>query len=418
MRIKNILYFILYVMCCPDLFSQELLNLSLEQAENLAIENNYKIHAGLHRLEQRYYAYRTSKDHFLPSLALSAQWNVAQEGHGLDNALRLTQSLYDQTACYQLKEAQIQWEFIRFEVQQQICDTLLQVREAYDEVVLNQAQLAVDSAIIQIWEEELKRQESHLALGTLIAFEINQTRLQLKNAWIDYYDTQKKMRISQYKLLTLLGQTPGTVLSISENDLALPPQKGQMEATVWKEWSLQYSPELKQEQFNFLLSQVKIKQVKAENIPTVSLYANAGHRYVNNGFDHQPYVGVGVAIDWTLFNPARQHQMKQAQAGKKEALANYYQVELENEAAIYSLLSELEQSYHVYAVAHEGSLLAQEGINIATKKHQIGQLTTFEYRDTIKTLREAEQKINQAKFELRRTYYRLKRQVGIDLRTL
>jgi outer membrane protein len=397
-------------------WTQKPLLLSLRQAEELAIQNNYQLNASLHRLEQGYYGYRASKDYFLPKVNFSSEADVGKDQRGIDSLLQLTQPLYDKAAIYYLKGAQIEWERLRLEVQQQMCDILFQVRDAYYAVLLNQAHLAVDQMVIQLWEEEIKRQERHLELGASIPFELNQTKMHLKSAWIDYYATQSSIKSSRSELLTLLGLASDTPFCLIEQDIPLPPFNWQKcGIDQWMKWAFQYRPQLKQEQFSYLLSQNKMCQTKAENFPTLSLFANAGHHYVNNGFDHQPYIGAGMNLNWTLYDPSNRQRIKQAREEIREAVSNYYQIELETKALVYNLLNEVEQSYLAYLAAQEGGILAEEGMRMATKKHQLGMMSSFEFRDVIKSLHEAQQTINQAKFDVRNAYDRLIQATGLDL---
>ncbi|WP_068468239.1 TolC family protein [Candidatus Protochlamydia phocaeensis] len=417
MKKNRLLIFLFFLILFIDGWGQEPLLLSLKQAEDLAIQNNYQLNASLHRLEQGYYSYKSSQAYFKPKVAFSSELSIGQDQHGLDSVLRLTQPLYDRVAFYNLKESQIQWEIARLDVQQQICDLLFQVREAYYTILLNQAHLAVDQVIINLWEEEIKRQERYLALGTSIPFELNQAKLHLKGAWSDYHTTQGKIKSSRISLLKILGILPDTVFDLTEQEIPLPPLQWQeYPLDQWRQWAFCYRPQLKQEQFFYLLSQNKVCRAKAENTPSLSAYANAGHHYVNNGFDGQPYIGLGVNVDWTLYDPTNKPRIRQAKEESKEAASNYYQSELEANAIIDDLLNEIEKFYLVYLNAQEGCALAEEGMQMATKKHQLGMMSSFEYRDAIKTLHEARQQINQAKFDLRNAYDRLIQQVGLDLK--
>jgi outer membrane protein TolC len=397
-------------------WGQEPVRLSLKQAEDLAIRNNYQLNASLHRLEQGYYVYKASKAYFKPKFSLSSELEIAKNQRGLDSALRMIQPLFDKVAFYTLKESQIQWEILRLDVQRQICELLFQVREAYYTVLLNQAHLAVDQIVVQLWEEELKRQKCRLELGLTIPFEFNQVNLHLKEAWSDYYATQSEMRSSQIKLLTILGFPPHTVLHLVEQKISLPSSQWQeCSFKQWKQWALQYCPKLKQQQFSYLLSQNKISQTKAENVPTLSFYANAGHRYINNGFDNQPYIGLGLNLDWTLYDPSNQQRIKQAREGSRELAASYCQLELEIDAMIDYLLVEMDKAYVAYLNSQERAVLAEEGVRMATKQHQLGLISSFEYRDAIKSLHEAQQQVNQSKFDLYHTYDQLIQQTGLDL---
>ncbi len=416
---KKFFLVLIFFMAFSNLEGQEPLLLSLKQAEDLAIQNNYQLNGSLHLLEQGYYGYRVSKDYFRPSLSASGSLSVTKQGEeqrALDGVVKLTQPIYDKPAFHSLKAAQIQWEQLRLEVQQQICDILFHVREAYYEIILHQAHLAVDQMIIQIWENDLKRQERHLELGASIPYEVNQTKVHLKNAQIDLSATQTDIQKSKIKLLTVLGLPPNTPFNLTETDIPLPQLNCQKkDVDQWKSWAFQYRPQLKKEQFAFLLSQNKIQQAQAERWPTLSLYANVGHRYINNGFDDQPSIGVGVNLDWNLYDPALKHKIKQAREGSRGIASHYYQLELETMADIHQLINEMEQFFQSYAMAKEGALLAEEGMQLASKKQQLGLMSAFEYRDAIKTLHEARQQVNQAKFALRLSYEQLVQQAGIDL---
>jgi outer membrane protein len=414
---RFILFLMILIVCWQKIWCQESLLLSLSQAENLAICNSHKINASLHRLEQGYYGYQSSKNYFLPNLELASNVDITKDQKRyIDGMLTLTQPLFDRVAFYSLKEAQIQWEQLRLEIQQQFSDILFQVREAYYRIILKQAHRDVDQMVIEIWQAELKRQQRHLELGSSIPYEVNQTQMHLKNAWIDFYATQKEIKTNQIELLTLLALPPDTSFTLLENDIPLPPFDWQAkDLDRWKALAFQYRPELKQEQFAFLLSQNRIKQTKAENFPTITLYANAGHQYYNEYIDSRPYTGVGVNLDWMLYNPSNKQRIKQAQEGCREAASNYYQIELETTAEIYKLLNESEQSYQAYLTAQEGASLAEEGMQMANKKHELGAISAFEYRDAIKILHEAKQQVNQAKFDLRIIYDRLVQHTGLDL---
>lgn len=415
----RLFFFLCICLSLGLLRADEPMRLSLRQAEDLAIWNNYELNAALHRLEQGYYGYRSAKDYFLPTLQFDAEADAGagSRQHGLDTALKLSQPLFDRAASYRIQGAQIEWEQLRLEVQKMICELLFQVRQAYFTVVLNQAHLLVDRAVINIWKEELQREEKQLELGSSIPYELNQTRLQLKKAWIDYYATQKNIRSSQYDLLTILGLSPETDFELSDNAIPLPEAPSERENRgEWKEWALQYNPELKRQQFECLLSQVKIKQTRAERYPTFSLYASAGNGYINNGFYQNSYASAGVNMDWTLYDRANRQRTKQAQEAGREAASHYYQVQLETESELCSLWSEIEHCWQSYEAAREGSHLAEEGIRMAAVKHRIGAMSDFEFRDAIKSLHEAQQSVNQAMFDIRNAYDRLIRHAGIDLR--
>lgn len=393
------------------------IHLTLKQAEDLAIQNNNNMMASLYRLEQGYYGYKASKAFFLPSVTVSSNLGASRDRRGVDCAIQLTQPIFNKVASYQWKESQIQWELLRLDTQQLLCDLLYAVRNTYFSVLLHQAHLYVDEMIIQLWEEEVKRQERLLELGTTIPYELNQAKVHLKGARIDYYSTQSEVKTSQIKLLTTLGLAPNTSIQLLDKEIPLPPMKDdKIDFEYWKCLAFEYRPQLKREQFNLLLTQNRISQTRAERLPTVNIFATAGNDYVYNDFANRTSVGAGVSLDWTIFDPTNRPRLKQAQEGSREAASNYLQVELQTEAAIYDLKNTIEKSYLAYQSAEEGAALADESMRMATKKHQLGMMNSFEYRDAIKTQHQAQEAVIQAKFDVNDSYQQLIQQAGIDLR--
>jgi len=390
--------------------------LTLKQAEDAAIERNYQLNASLHKLQQGYLGYKASRAYFLPKVTASANLEgTNNSSDGAQSAIQLTQPLFDRVAIYNYKEAQIQWEILRLDTRLQICNLLYQVRNAYHTVLLHQAHLAIDKMIIQLWEDEVKRHERHLQVGAGIPYELNQAKLHLNGAWIDYYSTQTDIKSSQISLLTILGLDPISKVVLTDTEISFPPVTNpQCVFEKWKETAFQYRPQLKQQQFSFLLSQNKVYQTNSEKLPTVNFFINAGHNYVYNGFTQRPNVGAGFSLDWTIFDPTIRPRLKQAKAGQSEAAANYFQEELETEAVIFDKLNEIEKLKLAYRAAEEGAALANESMQMATKKHELGLMSSFEYRDAIKSQHQAQQQVNQAQFDLRNAYDELVKESGYD----
>ncbi len=425
-------------LCLCSLWGIESLKISLEQAEDWVIENNYQLQADLHSAEQGYYGYRAAGDYFLPSLSVRASADFAKQRHGVDAVVKLTQPLYDKLAHCRLKEAQMQWEYLKLEWREKICHLLFEVRRAYDEILLHSARLEMDRMVIELWQEELKRVERSADLGASILYEVQEAKFHLNNAWIDYYSTERKRNESQIQFLSLLslpsdtpleleggflslqtvedglGGTSQTLVKENKEEVLLGAEKREL-AEKWIAQAFSFCPALQKARFACWLSRNQMEQVKAERYPTVSLYANAGHAYVNNGFDQQPNVGVGLNVEGALYSPVNRQKIKQAQAGRQSAASRYEEAELQVTAKTHRLLSEIEHCHRIYRTAKEGALLAEEGRKVAARKHEEGAMSAFEYRESVKNFREAQLRVIQAQADWRNAYHRLVEHAGIDL---
>jgi hypothetical protein len=104
--------FFLFILVAARGWSQESA-LSLKQAEEISIQNNYQINASLHRLEQGYYGYKASCAYFKPQVNFAGQADAAKEEHSLDGVLRMTQPLYDRVAFFKIKKKQNKMEKLK-----------------------------------------------------------------------------------------------------------------------------------------------------------------------------------------------------------------------------------------------------------------------------------------------------------------
>jgi outer membrane protein TolC len=429
--------FLIFLMLLSSSFGrctevETLENLILEQAESIAMTHNYTILSLYHRLNQRYYQYQEKKGECLPQATLSVQPQIEENRFKSPVDLSVKQILYDVETGYHIKESRIDYAITKLELYKEIVDVLFQVRQAYFEVILGQHQQVVEESIVTHIQEDLDRHEKQVKLGALSSLEINQIKLQLNKALVEYYDSQRRVKVGLYQLLNLLGFPPQTPIQLASQEIPLPPFEElnrftqltqcsvQMLSTQtlqqWENLAMSYRPELKQEQANVIKAQVEIGRYQHPYRPTVSAFANVGHACTFKNFSQRHHWNAGIAVEWTLLDGyKRQNRLKQAKAASAEATSIEVQTQLETKNEVHRLLAEMEKEFQSYLVAKESERLGQEAITMATRKQQLGSLPYMEYLESIKSWRETRRDVNQAKFDLLNAYFNLVKFSGADL---
>lgn len=406
-------------------------SLILKEAEELAIAHHFGLQAQRHRLHEGYYEYQESLGDWRPQINLSKQITTTHSSYA-SSSLQITQMVLNSQAFYNVKEFRQRYEELKIELQKQMADILLQVRQAYYQVLLAQEQVAIEKLIVNLVEQEIEEFEKKSALGLSFPLELNQTKLLLIRARSALATSQENVKTSLYQLQALTGEE-ALCLNLQEKCLPLPlpplvknPLPLTTEALLfspqminqWEQWALAYRPEIQQQAMLLETSHLRIRKHQTENTPTVSVFAGFGHDCENFSYwSEKPYWNVGLNINWTLFDGCKkQNRIRQAKEAEARAVNEYSQLEVETKVELRRLISRIEEAYQTHLMAQEGIKISQEGIEAAQKRRALGALSPFEYRDAIKSLAEIYHQANQAKFDLLLTYAQLVRHTGLDFR--
>ena len=87
----------------------------------------------------------------------------------------------------------------------------------------------------------------------------------------------------------------------------------------------------------------------------------------------------------------------------------------EAKAEVRDAIYEIEEALLSYYAAHEGVLLADEAIDQAKARRDLGMITPLEYRDVVASRTQAKQIFIQASYRLLTSYYALRYATGIDV---
>src|SRR6266487_1357976 len=150
---------------------------------------------------------------FLPSLSSSglydkrqtqSETNLRQEDYNA--ILKLEQNLYTGGAVTsQVAIAQLNIAKANYELQEIISRVTMEVRIAFNELLLNRAKIRVREDSVRVLDEELKNQQEQLSAGMVSKLNVQRAEVALANEQPELFNAQTELKNSYLRLAELFG---------------------------------------------------------------------------------------------------------------------------------------------------------------------------------------------------------------------
>lgn len=233
---------VLGVLCFSgiEIFSEQdcLKDLTLEQAEMIAISNNNTVNS-VRELYLKAKAGRIEAiSKWLPKIqAMSAMYGIQKytpgagsvsgeevglfnqagvitrisSGSAFETQLALTQSLLSTNAYYDIQISTLVVKQLELLLNAAIIDVLYQTRISYYQVVLDFELIKAAKDKVELLKSLSKQMEDKHQVGTALLYHVNQSKVAVVNATNYYYDLVKQKKIDSDNLVNILGYIPGDV---------------------------------------------------------------------------------------------------------------------------------------------------------------------------------------------------------------
>ncbi|MDR7486624.1 MAG: TolC family protein [Armatimonadota bacterium] len=290
---------------------------------------------------------------------------------------------------------------------------VLDVRQAYFQMLLAQAGVEVAQRTVTSAEENLRLARARVAAGASPRFDEVQAEVTLANARQSLIRARNGLALAQHGLNTLLALPQDTALAPRETMTAVPLRTG-LEALIRR--ALENRPELVEHRARLAAAQAAVEVARAGLRPLVVV--QGGPTYGNasgTGGAPTPSAGWSVTLLATLTlsdgnqtaerireAEARVAQLREAEAQLRQA------VELEVRRAVLNHAASAEE----LAAADKIIEQAQEQLRIASVRFAAGVSTNFEVITALAAVSQAEANRIQALFNLNVARAQLERAVG------
>jgi outer membrane protein len=186
---------------------------TIEQAVALVQEHNPDVLIARKKVMAARGGFIEARSGYLPSLSSNglydkrqtqSETNLRQEDY---NAIvKLEQNLYTGGAVSsQVAIAQLNITKANYDLQETISRAIMDVRIAFNELLLNRAKVRVREDSVRVLDEELKSQQENFTAGIVGKLNVQRAEVALANERPELFDAQTELKNSYLRLAELLG---------------------------------------------------------------------------------------------------------------------------------------------------------------------------------------------------------------------
>ena len=185
----------------------------IEEAVAVAQDRNPDILIARKKVVAAHGGFIEARSGFLPSLTSSGLYDKRQTQSETDlrqedyNAiLRLDQNLYTGGAVTsQVAIAKLNIDKANYELQEIVSRVTMDVRIAFNELLLNRAKVHVREESVRVLDEELKNQQEQLSAGIVGKLNVQRAEVALANERPELFNAQTELKNSYLRLAELFG---------------------------------------------------------------------------------------------------------------------------------------------------------------------------------------------------------------------
>src|SRR5438105_5199948 len=186
---------------------------TIEQAVAVAQEHNPDILIARKRVQGARGSWIEARSGFLPSLTSNGLYDKRQtqsetslRQEDYNAILKLEQNLYTGGAVTsQVAIAQLNIAKANCDLQEIVSRVTMDVRIAFNELLLNRAKVHVREDSVRVLEEELKNQQEQLSAGIVSKLNVERAEVALGNERPELFNAQTELRNSYLRLAELFG---------------------------------------------------------------------------------------------------------------------------------------------------------------------------------------------------------------------
>ena len=427
MKTKIIMSIALFLASIP-LFSQEISRLSIEEAVNKALENNYGIVTVKKSHEINELNNSWGNTGALPNINFtgvgSNSWNNNDNDDytntNLSGSIDLNWVLFRGFGAKITKQSLEKLEKmsegnLAITVENTIVDVIL----AYYNILLAEKNMNIAEKNMILSEDRYKQEKQRKKLGTSVTYDL----LQAQNSYLEdksnYLTSKSAYNNSKRQLNNLMAENlDADYIYVSSFDIASKDFiQTDLEAKM-----LANNNTLKNQYINLEMAKLDIKSAKSAYYPTIS--AGASGAYSNSEMDYETMnnmdnsstgfnTKLSMNVSYSIYEGGSRRRSLQA------AKINQEISEIETKDMEQQLQNQLAQEFELYQVRQELLTLAEENLKAAElnmelskQKFENGSINSFNYRDIQQMYSNVALNYQNALYNLIQSYHTLLRLTG------
>jgi len=269
--------------------------------------------------------------------------------------------------------------------QSTVADTILGVRTAFYQILLNKAQVDVREQSVTLLEQQLRDAQSRFDVGAVPRFNVLRAEVELANAKPPLIRAQNDLRLSKEALVKLLAIDSKN----QTNDFTPINFAGELvyEHRAWElstalQQALGHRPELLQAERQIGVAKANVKVASSGYKPEVSVFGNYGWRdstFSDEIDQMRDGWTAGATMTWAIFDGMLTHgKVTQARAQLQEANLDYADTRRQVELEVRQAYSDYLQTLELIEAQKKTVEEAEESLRLAEARFRAGTGTQLD----------------------------------------
>jgi outer membrane protein TolC len=352
---------------------------TIEETVALAQAQNPQIAIARKKLQAARGGMIEARSGYLPSVVSTGLFREHQyqsdtqlRNEDYNASLRIVENLYTGGAVTsQVAIARLNLEKGKLELQSVSSRVAMDVRIAFNELLLNRAKIRVHEQSVAVLQEELKTQQDRLSAGMVGQLNVRRAEVALANERTELIDAQTQLKNSFLRLGELLGPSFGPNSRNSQFEVAgqLQYQPHRPDLNECLAQADRERPEIRADQIDIEIESRQADLDKSEVRPHVEVFS--GYEVYNQTDPTiRPEVNygyvVGVNARWHIFDGFATKGRLQATRARREAAVQALEaMRLSVASEVRSAFLDLQQADHVFESETKNVETADESLEIA-----------------------------------------------------
>jgi TolC family type I secretion outer membrane protein len=322
-----------------------------------------------------------------------------------------------------LRAAKLSDQIAALGFQSAVANTLLDVRKAFYEILLNKAQIEVREQSVTLLEEQLRDAQSRFDVGAVPRFNVLRAEVELANARPPLIRSQNDLRLTKEALVKLLaidsaGYTNAFTPINFDGKLVYEHRGWELPTALHQ--ALEHRPELLQAERQVGVAKAGVDVASAGYKPEASVFGNYGwHDKPYNDDMSSTREGwiVGGSVSWALFDGMLTHgKVTQARAQLQEANLDYADTRRQVELEVRQAYSDYIQTLELIEAQKKTVEEANESLRLAVARFRAGTGTQLDVLSAQTALTDASSNEIQALYDYNVAIATLERVTGMTVR--
>lgn len=267
-------------------------------------------------------------------------------------------------------------------------ETAYQVREAYLQALLSQAEHLVHQQHITLQQDLLKNAEARYQVGRGLKADVLRIQTALADAQRMLNEEHNQLNNALFDLKAAMGVDLGSEINLSDC-LTFQAWSGPELADLIKA-AINNHPKIREAQAAVKEAQAQVRMAKAAYLPQIYGQVSGNLRFKQDA----PMMGNGVvglvSASLPVFDPGRGAEIAQAEARFKKAEQELRARELEAGKQIAQAWTDMEFAQKNISLTNAAITQAQEDFQLVEHRAEVGRSIQVEVQDALLAKREAE----------------------------